>query len=96
MITNQIVVAGLVQGVGFRWMTMKVAKELHVTGTVKNLVDGRVLIVAQADQETMAKFIEKIKASPSPSGYVTDVEIAELHDQKKLHSFTVIGWKPPF
>ncbi len=44
MITYQIIVTGHVQGVGFRWSCVQLAQQLQLTGTVKNLVDGRVEI----------------------------------------------------
>jgi acylphosphatase len=40
-------VRGRVQGVGFRWWTRTVALELGLAGSVTNLDDGRVLVVAE-------------------------------------------------
>lgn len=91
MITNELIVAGRVQGVGFRYMTKIVADQLHVTGTVENLMDGSVRIVAQADEETMDKFLTKIKESPSPAGHVQNLRITELTGVEPLHSFRVTG-----
>ncbi|APT17967.1 hypothetical protein FC62_GL000002 [Amylolactobacillus amylotrophicus DSM 20534] len=91
MITNEIIVHGLVQGVGFRFMTKLVADQLHVFGTVENLANGDVRIVAQADSETMTHFLTKIKASPSPSGHVETMQVRELTDVQPLHSFRVTG-----
>lgn len=39
-----ILFSGRVQGVGFRYSTMQVAREFEVTGFVQNLPDGRVLL----------------------------------------------------
>jgi len=39
-------IAGHVQGVGFRFATQRIARSFAVTGYVKNLPDGNVLIVA--------------------------------------------------
>lgn len=91
MITNELIASGRVQGVGFRYMTVMVAKELGVFGTVQNLMNGDVKIIAQADNKTMNKFIAKIKASPTPSGYVSHLEITPLNYKESLHSFRVIG-----
>ena len=38
----QILIAGRVQGVAFRYHMMKKAKEYNITGFVRNLSDGRV------------------------------------------------------
>lgn len=61
----QIIVSGAVQGVGFRFFTIQVANRLGVSGTVKNLMDGRVEIYATAEEKTVDKFIEYIKNGPT-------------------------------
>ena len=40
--TRRFVVSGHVQGVGFRWFVRNAARELRLTGWVRNLADGRV------------------------------------------------------
>ncbi|RLI89311.1 MAG: acylphosphatase, partial [Archaeoglobales archaeon] len=50
-------ISGVVQGVGFRYFTRKVARETGVRGYVMNLPDGRVLIVAEGGEEQLEKFI---------------------------------------
>ena len=56
---------GRVQGVGFRWWTRKTAESLGVVGTVKNLPDGSVEVMARADQETMRVFADKLRYGPT-------------------------------
>lgn len=70
-------VQGRVQGVGFRYMTKRVADDLDIKGTVCNEDDGSVSIEAIGTNEAMAIFIQKVKKSPSPMGRVTYVEIQE-------------------
>ncbi|WP_086312934.1 acylphosphatase [Enterococcus sp. 7F3_DIV0205] len=70
-------VQGRVQGVGFRYMTKMVADELGICGTVKNEDDGSVSIESLGEDDSMSKFIQKIKDSPSPAGRVTYVDIQE-------------------
>lgn len=54
-------VYGKVQGVGFRWWAVGVAKPLNLVGYAKNLEDGSVEIVAQgtrvACQEMLASLM---------------------------------------
>lgn len=64
-------VSGLVQGVGFRYSTKALADELGITGTVCNLPDGTIDIIAQGDAQTVHQFIEKVRACPTPAGHVT-------------------------
>lgn len=53
---ERIVVTGRVQGVGFRWSAMSLARGLGVAGTVRNREDGAVEIEARADRETLDRF----------------------------------------
>ncbi len=42
---------GKVQGVGFRFQTLKIARGFEVAGTIKNLSSGDVLLCAEAVSE---------------------------------------------
>ena len=88
MKTIKLEVYGLVQGVGFRFMTKKLADELGVKGIVMNRNDGSVYIEAQADPMTLQQFISQVKLSPSPNGRVDDVHIAEI-DPAPYKDFSV-------
>lgn len=50
MQTKQFFVFGRVQGVGFRFFTLQEAKQICVTGYVKNREDGSVAVVAQGSE----------------------------------------------
>ena len=52
---------GHVQGVGFRYSTLQVAKEFEVTGFVKNLADGRVQLEVEGEAGTIDDFIEALQ-----------------------------------
>ncbi|MDD5162689.1 MAG: acylphosphatase [Candidatus ainarchaeum sp.] len=58
-----IIVTGLVQGVGFRYSTVSWGKLLGLKGWVTNRIDGSVEIVAEGEQNSIEKLIEKIKSS---------------------------------
>ena len=47
---------GRVQGVGFRYQTMSVAKGFEVAGSVQNLTDGRVHLCAEGDEPEVQAF----------------------------------------
>ena len=51
---------GQVQGVGFRWTSQRVAKELGVTGWVRNEDDGSVTLVLQGTQDQLGAFATKL------------------------------------
>ena len=53
--------AGRVQGVGFRYATVQIAKEYEVAGYVTNLDDGRVLIDVEGESKEIGKFINAVQ-----------------------------------
>ncbi|HEY8965736.1 MAG TPA: acylphosphatase [Candidatus Methylacidiphilales bacterium] len=55
---------GRVQGVGFRLTTTRIAAGYDVTGTVRNLDDGRVEVVAEGEEEELRAFLEGIAEGP--------------------------------
>ena len=55
---------GRVQGVGFRLNASRTATGYEVTGTVRNLPDGRVELVAEGEEEELRAFLEGIAESP--------------------------------
>ena len=54
---------GHVQGVGFRFTTVEVARDFEMTGYVMNTMDGSVRVVAEALEEDLLKFLEQIRAA---------------------------------
>ena len=50
----------MVQGVGFRYTTQEVAQRFAVTGYVKNLRDGRVLLAAEGAPEELDRFLAAV------------------------------------
>lgn len=59
----QVCYSGRVQGVGFRYTTKAVALGFEVTGTVRNLSDGRVELVAEGDRTELEAFRRAIQDS---------------------------------
>jgi acylphosphatase len=55
--------SGRVQGVGFRYSVKTVAAGFEVTGTVKNLTDGRVELVAEGAKTELVEFMQAIRDS---------------------------------
>lgn len=56
-----VLFTGHVQGVGFRYTTLQVAKEFEVAGFVKNLPDGRVHVEAEGAEREVAAFIAAVE-----------------------------------
>ncbi len=57
----QIVYSGQVQGVGFRYTAKRAAAGFEVTGTVRNLPDGRVELVAEGTRDELDAFRQAIR-----------------------------------
>ena len=68
----KIHVRGYVQGVGFRWSAAREAKNLGITGFVKNLSDGSVYMEAEGSSAQLKLFTEWCKKGP---GFVESVDI---------------------
>jgi acylphosphatase len=58
-------VSGRVQGVGYRYYALRAAEALGVSGYARNLPDGRVEVVAEASQESLAQLEDKLRQGPS-------------------------------
>ncbi|HUN72894.1 MAG TPA: acylphosphatase [Steroidobacteraceae bacterium] len=70
-------VSGRVQGVYYRGATAARARELGVSGYAKNLPDGRVEVLAYAEPQVLAIFIDWLWIGSSASR-VTHVEVTEI------------------
>ena len=54
---------GRVQGVGFRFTTVEIARHHEVTGYVQNMMDGSVKLVAEGLDEELNKLLRDIRAA---------------------------------
>lgn len=69
---DSVFFTGHVQGVGFRYTALQVAKEFEVAGYVRNLFDGRVQVEVEGEKREIDAFIAGVlDAMP---GHVRDVE----------------------
>ncbi|MBI3045013.1 MAG: acylphosphatase [Betaproteobacteria bacterium] len=75
-VTRHLRIAGRVQGVGFRFYMERKARELGVTGWVRNCRDGSVESVVQGSPEAVDAMIAWARRGP-PSAVVSDFEVSE-------------------
>lgn len=66
-------VSGKVQGVGFRWWTRSLAATLGVAGSVRNLEDGSVEVLASGPEEALERLRAELASGP-PAAEVSSVE----------------------
>ncbi len=60
IVAVRVVFQGRVQGVGFRYQTCRIADQFPISGTVKNLSNGTVELIAQGNQKTVDAFLNSV------------------------------------
>ncbi len=86
----KIIVSGRVQGVCYRAFTAEQAGQLGINGTVRNLPDGSVEIMAEAQQEALHRLIACCRQGP-PAARVEHVETIALPEAGAAFAgFTVL------
>lgn len=60
----EILVNGLVQGVGYRYFVLREARRLDLNGFSENLFTGEVLTVVEGEQALIEDLINKLKVGP--------------------------------
>ena len=78
-------VAGLVQGVGFRFHTLEKANQLGLAGYAENLSDGRVCVYAEGDICKLQNLVDWLELGP-PSATVSAITVEWL-ESKGLSGF---------
>ncbi len=61
MVGRHVIFVGRVQGVGFRFTALRIAKRFRLRGFVRNLPDGTVEMLAQGPAEDIKACIEDIR-----------------------------------
>jgi len=79
---------GMVQGVGFRFSTVSMARRVGVSGYVKNMADGSVEVVAEGSADSCERLLAWLKKGP-PGAYVRDVSVQETNYNGLYRGFTV-------
>jgi acylphosphatase len=80
---------GHVQGVGFRYQTMGVAKGFEITGTVRNLPDGRVHLCAEGEQSEVLAFRAEVESELK--SYIRASEIKTDCGPRTCHNFHILN-----
>ncbi len=69
-----LLISGIVQGVFFRANTETVARSLGLKGRVRNLIDGRVEVIAEGQRDKISEFVDWCHQGP-PAASVDKVEV---------------------
>lgn len=87
-IARRYFVSGQVQGVGYRYFTIRVAQELGLDGWVRNLGDGRVEAYAIGEPDLLSDFEGRLHVGPFASE-VRGVQSDEAPVDAKLVGFRI-------
>ena len=79
--------SGRVQGVGFRYSTLQVAKEFEVSGCVRNLPDGRVQLEAEGTPAEVRAFVAAV--AERMEGYIRQTEQREASRAPQFQGFSI-------
>lgn len=87
MIT-EIMIRGLVQGIGFRPFIYRLAKEMDINGTVSNGSNG---VVIRTDIESNQReiFISRIETELPTGAFIHSIEIKEVESDEYLNDFFI-------
>jgi acylphosphatase len=85
----QVFYSGRVQGVGFRYTAKTVAAGFEITGTVRNLPDGRVELVAEGARKELEAFREAIRGA-GLAGFIRDENASWSDAQNNFHGFEIV------
>ena len=84
----EIVVNGLVQGVGFRYFVMECAQRIGVVGWVRNRFNGTVEVLAEGTQGELDNLVKDLQRG-SRSSNVTQVKTDFLPATDEFTQFNI-------
>lgn len=90
MLTNELIISGRVQGVGYRNYAKTIADELNIKGTVRNLSDSNVKVIAQTDEDTLDQFIVRLKVPQHSFMRINSITSCEIDIDKVYQTFSIV------
>jgi acylphosphatase len=87
-IRAEIIVNGLVQGVGFRYYIQRKANDLGLGGYVKNLYTGELLTIAEGEKSMIEELIKLIKTGPSHA-HVKNCRVEWFKSKDEFKTFEI-------
>ena len=85
----QIFYSGNVQGVGFRYTVKSVATGFEVCGSVRNLSDGRVELIAEGEKNELLAFQRAIRES-GLEHFIRDEQILWDEPKNETRGFEIV------
>jgi acylphosphatase len=88
MVARQFLISGFVQGVGYRFFVLRAAARHQVLGTVRNLADGRVEVIAEGERDAMDEFKKDLATGPAMAN-ITDIDETDLPVTDRFRDFQI-------
>jgi acylphosphatase len=85
-----LVFEGRVQGVFFRASTQRIAREMQLTGWVRNLKDGSVEAVVEGDERAVEELVARLKVEVRAAD-VERVKVVWSEAEREFRAFEVRG-----
>lgn len=85
----RVLYSGHVQGVGFRYAAKTVASGYDVTGTVRNLPDGRVELIAEGARSELEAFRHGLHDG-GLDGFIRDEAVGWSEAQGGFRGFEIV------
>jgi len=84
-----VLYSGRVQGVGFRYTCKTVATGFEVTGTVRNLPDGRVELQAEGQRDELEAFRDALRDA-GLAGFIRDEQVNWADAKNEFRGFEIV------
>src|SRR5437870_2113195 len=85
----EIFYSGHVQGVGFRYTVKSTVAGFEITGTVRNLTDGRVHLVAEGTRDELETFRDAIRDAGLKQ-LIRDEAVSWTEPQNNFKGFEIV------
>ncbi|MFQ5494957.1 MAG: acylphosphatase [Phycisphaerae bacterium] len=86
-VRHTVLYSGRVQGVGFRYTAYAVARRFNVVGSVRNLPDGRVEILAEGPPAELTHFEEAV--AEALKEHIEDTTVRESAASGEFEEFGI-------
>ena len=84
-----VIYSGRVQGVGFRYTAKTVATGFEITGTIRNLPDGRVELVAEGRRAELDAFRAALHDA-GLAGFIRDEQVMWADAKNEFRGFEIV------
>ncbi len=84
----KIFYSGRVQGVGFRYAAKTVATGFEISGTLRNLPDGRVELIAEGPRAELEAFRAAVR-DEGLAGFIRDEQVFWADAQNEFRGFEI-------